>query len=107
MNIIEYQDMSEELLDLRQNWDLAMPMKKIAISLPEPVLETIDQLAEHRGESRSHVIATLLSKVARVKRDRDITRQLDALFDDKTISAEQKRTADEFLRLGSWTEEKW
>lgn len=84
-----------------------MPMKKVAISLPEPVLETVDQLAARRGESRSHVIATILSRVARVKRDRDITARIDALFADETIVTEQKRTADKFLRVSSWPRETW
>jgi metal-responsive CopG/Arc/MetJ family transcriptional regulator len=84
-----------------------MPMKKVAISLPEPVLETVDRLAARRGESRSHVIAAILSRVARLKRDRDITAQIDALFADETIVAEQKRTADEFLRGSPWPIERW
>lgn len=84
-----------------------MPMKKVAISLPEPVLETVDRLATRRGESRSHVIATILSRVARAKRDRDITAQIDALLADKSITAEQKLTADEFLRMSPWPREKW
>ena len=84
-----------------------MPMKKVAISLPEPVLETVDQLAARRGESRSHVIATILSRVARAKRERDITARIDALFADETIVTEQKRTADEFLRVSSWPRETW
>jgi len=79
-----------------------MPMKKIAISLPEPVLKTVDRLAARRGESRSRTIATILSRVARAKRDRDLTAQIDALFADETIIPEQKRTADEFLRMTSW-----
>ena len=82
-----------------------MPMKKVAISLPEPVLEAVDRLAARRGESRSHVIATILSRVAHVKRDRDMTAQIDALFADETIVVEQKRTADEFLRVSPWTRE--
>ncbi|MGH7928939.1 MAG: type II toxin-antitoxin system HicB family antitoxin, partial [Candidatus Binatia bacterium] len=53
-------------------------MKKIAISLPEPVLERVDKLAASRGESRSHLIATVLDRVARAKHDRDITAQIDA-----------------------------
>lgn len=84
-----------------------MPMKKVAISLPEPVLETVDRLATRRGESRSHLIATILSRVARAKRDRDITAQIDALLADKSITAEQKLTADEFLRMSPWLREKW
>lgn len=84
-----------------------MPMKKIAISLPEAVLEAVDQLAARQGESRSHVIATILSRVARGKRDRDITAQIDALFADGTIVVEQKRTADELRRMAPWPSEKW
>ena len=75
-----------------------MAMKKIAISLPEPVLERVDRLAASRGESRSHLIATVLDRVARAKRDRDITAQIDALLADGTTAAEQKATANEFLR---------
>jgi hypothetical protein len=69
-----------------------MPMKKITISLPEPALKTVDRLAARRGESRSHVIAMILSRVARAKRKRDIAAQIDALFADDTLRAEQKRT---------------
>ncbi len=82
-------------------------MKRIAISLPEPVLSTVDQLAVRRGESRSHLIATILSRVARAKRDRDVTSQINALFDDETLSADQKRTADDFLRMSPWSKEQW
>ena len=82
-------------------------MKRVAISLPEPVLKTVDRLAARRGESRSHLIATILSRVARAKRDREIMAQIDALFADETITMEQKRTADEFLRMSPWSKESW
>lgn len=84
-----------------------MAMKKIAISLPERVLEGVDNLAASRGESRSHLIATVLDRVARAKRDRDITAQIDALLADGTIAASQKATADEFLRMSPWPKGKW
>ena len=82
-------------------------MKKIAISLPEPVLERVDRLAASRGESRSQLIATVLDRVARAKRDRDITAEIDALLADGTIAAEQKATANEFLRMSPWLKGKW
>ena len=82
-------------------------MKRVAISLPEPVLKTVDRLAARRGESRSHLIATILSRVANAKRDREILAQIDTLFADETITVEQKRTADEFLRLSPWNKENW
>lgn len=84
-----------------------MAMKKIAISLPEPVLQRVDRLAASRGESRSRLIATVLDRVARVKRDRDITAQIDALLADGTLAAEQKATANEFLRMSPWLRGKW
>ena len=84
-----------------------MAMKKIAISLPEPVLERVDRLAASRGESRSHLIATVLDRVARAKRDRDVTTQIDVLLADRTLAAEQKATADEFLQMSPWPRGKW
>ena len=84
-----------------------MAMKKIAISLPEPVLERVDRLAASRGESRSHLIATVLDRVARAKRDRDVTTQIDAPLADRTLAAEQKATADEFLQMSPWPRGKW
>jgi metal-responsive CopG/Arc/MetJ family transcriptional regulator len=84
-----------------------MAMKKIAISLPEVVLEQVDRLAASRGESRSHLIATVLDRVARAKHDRDVTTQIDALLADDRIAAEQKSTADEFLRMSPWPKGKW
>ncbi len=84
-----------------------MAMKKIAISLPEPVLKTVDELASRRHESRSRVISTILSRVARSKRDRDITARIDALLSDEKMAVEQKRTADDFLRGSPWPQEKW
>jgi Arc/MetJ-type ribon-helix-helix transcriptional regulator len=82
-------------------------MKKIAISLPEPVLKQVDRLAASRGESRSHLIATVLERVARAKRDRDITTQIDVLLADGTLAAEQKATANDFLRMSPWPKGKW
>jgi metal-responsive CopG/Arc/MetJ family transcriptional regulator len=84
-----------------------MAMKKIAISLPEPVLERVDKLAASRGESRSHLIATVLDRVARAKRDRDVTTRIDELLADRTLAAEQKATADEFVQMSPWPRGKW
>jgi hypothetical protein len=40
--------------------------------------------------------------VARAKHDRDVTTQIDALLTDDRVAAEQKSTADEFLRMSPW-----
>jgi hypothetical protein len=109
MNIKEYPESAcktDKTPRLHKRGNL-MPMKKIAISLPEPVLDIVDQIAIRRGESRSRVIADILSRVTRAKRDRDITAQIDALFADETLVKEQKHTADEFLRMNPWAHEEW
>jgi len=84
-----------------------MAMKKIAISLPWAVLARIDRLAARRGESRSHLIATVLDRVGRAKRDQDITTAINVFLADGAIAAEQKATADEFLRMSPWPRGKW
>lgn len=79
---------------------------RVAVSLPQPVVEAMDELAEQRGESRSHFIASLLCRVASTKRDREITAEIDALFSDPAIAAEQRETAESFLSISPWHTEK-
>jgi metal-responsive CopG/Arc/MetJ family transcriptional regulator len=79
---------------------------RVAVSLPQPVVEAMDELAEQRGESRSHFIASLLCRVASTKRDREITAEIDALFRDPAIAAEQRETAESFLSISPWQTEK-
>jgi metal-responsive CopG/Arc/MetJ family transcriptional regulator len=79
---------------------------RVAVSLPQPVAEAVDELAERRGESRSYFIASLLRRVASAKSDREISAEIDALFSDPAIAAEQKETAESFLRISPWHTEK-
>ena len=79
---------------------------RVAVSLPQPVVSAVGALAEQRGESRSHFIATLLARVASAKRDREIRAEIDALFADPTVRAEQRDTAEAFLGASPWQREK-
>jgi len=79
---------------------------RVAVSLPQPVVNTVDELAEQRGQSRSHFIASLLARVASAKRDREIRAEFDALFADPRVRAEQKDTAEAFLSVSPWQREK-
>ena len=79
---------------------------RVAVLLPQPVVNAVDELAEQRGESRSHFIASLLARVASAKRDREIRAEIDALFADPTVRAEQKDTAEAFIRVSPWQREK-
>lgn len=79
---------------------------RVALSLPQPVVEAVDELAERRGESRSHFIASLLHRVASAKRDRQISAEIDALFSDPAIRTEQRETAEAFLSISPWHSER-
>jgi metal-responsive CopG/Arc/MetJ family transcriptional regulator len=79
---------------------------RVGISLPLPVVKAVDDLAERRGESRSHFIAALLGRVASVKRDREISAEIDALFSDADVRAEQRETAELFLSASPWHRER-
>ena len=84
-----------------------MAAKKIAISLPVDVLEAVDELASQRGVPRSTLIAQILDRVARSKRDEDLRIAVDALFADAGVLAEQRETAGQFLALSAWREAEW
>jgi len=73
-----------------------MPVKKIAISVPTDVLEEVDKAAATSGKSRSGYIAELLRKAAHLRRDRNITRAINELFDEEDLRLEQSETADAF-----------
>jgi len=79
---------------------------RVAVSLPQAVVNAVDELAEERGQSRSHFIASLLGRVASAKRDREIRAEIDALFADPAVCAEQKDTAEAFLSVSPWQREK-
>lgn len=84
-----------------------MPVKKIAISLPESVLEAVDVLAAERGETRSRLIARILARAAGWKRDRDVTKAVDLLFEGGELAAEQSKTSEAFRSAGPWRHAEW
>jgi len=75
---------------------------RVTVSLRQPVVRAVDDLAERCGESRSRFIAALLARVASAKRDREIGAEIDALFSDPTVRTEQEETAEWFLDLSPW-----
>jgi len=74
-----------------------MSVHKFAISIPEDVMQQIDEAAELRGVTRSRFISDVLRKVARAKSDAEITRRLDAVFSAPDVAREQRRTSRELL----------
>jgi hypothetical protein len=85
-----------------------MALKKTAIAVPAELLAEVDAEARRRGESRSAFITRVLQAAVRARRDREITRRLDALFADPALQDEARRTAHELDRFGTdWTDERW
>jgi metal-responsive CopG/Arc/MetJ family transcriptional regulator len=65
-----------------------MARHKTAIAIPEDLLAEVDAAARQRNESRSAFITRVLQAAVRARRDRDITRRLDALFADPAVPRE-------------------
>ena len=70
-----------------------MPVRKIAISIPEDVLAQVDAAAAERGENRSRFITQMLQLLAQARTDREISRRVDAVFADLEVAREQVKTA--------------
>ena len=85
-----------------------MSTNKIAITVPEDVLEAVDAAAKERGESRSGFISRVLRAALRARRDAAITRRLDELFMNEGVAAEQRRLTREMDSAGTdWSNEAW
>ncbi len=85
-----------------------MATAKIALSIPEDLLQAVDAAARERAESRSGFVSRVLRAAMRARSDAEVTRRLDELFTDSAMAAEQLRVADELDSAGTdWTDETW
>lgn len=69
---------------------------KTAISIPDPIFEAAEALAQHLGISRSELYTTALTAYMRERRDADITERLNQLY------AEEESSLDEVLKQIQW-----
>jgi hypothetical protein len=87
---------------------ITMSTAKVALSIPEDVLEEVDAAARERGESRSGFVSRVLRAAMKARSDAEVTRRLDELFTEPAIAAEQLRVADELDSAGTnWADETW
>lgn len=83
-------------------------LKKTAIAIDPALLAEIDKLASERGESRNAFIGIILSTAVKARRDREITRRLDALFADHEQRHSHRDGARALDRIGDdWSDERW
>ena len=81
---------------------------KIAITVPEEIVTQVDRAARKRGESRSTFISRVLRAALRARRDAEIARRLDELFQNEEVAAEQARVTRELDAAGTdWSHEGW
>jgi hypothetical protein len=81
---------------------------KIAVTVPEDVVEAVDAAAREKGMSRSGFISRVLRTAMKAKSDAEVTRKLDEIFTDPDAAADQLRIANELDRAGTdWSDESW
>jgi metal-responsive CopG/Arc/MetJ family transcriptional regulator len=81
--------------------------RKLAISVPEDVIEQVDQAASRRGMTRSGFITHVLERVARARTDAEISRRVDEIFSDPKVAREQAQTAKAFRRIAAARGAEW
>lgn len=75
-----------------------MATRKFAISVPEDVMDEVSRAAERQGLSRSAYIVQVLRRLAGARRDAEISRRINLLFDEPAVAKEQQQTAQAFRR---------
>ena len=79
---------------------------KTAVSLPDSLFEAAEQLARQLGKSRSQLYAEALREYLERRRDEDITRRLNEIYDAEPELAELDPVLDA-LQLEVLRREKW
>lgn len=74
-----------------------MAVRKIAISVPEDVLQQVDRLARRSKTTRSALITRVLKEVSRASNEKEITDRINSLFEDAELADEQQQTSEIFL----------
>ncbi len=70
-----------------------MPQVKIAISIPQDILKTVDKLSKEKNVSRSAYISNVLQLVSTKSKESEIINRINRLFSDPKIQKEQKQTS--------------
>jgi len=66
-----------------------MHTQKIAITIPQDILATIDEISQGQKISRSKFISAVLKEKIQEEKNKQIRHTYDRVFDDETIRKEQ------------------
>jgi metal-responsive CopG/Arc/MetJ family transcriptional regulator len=77
---------------------------KIAISLPDELFESADELAERMGVSRSELYARAVAEYLAKHRDEDVTAKLNEVFGEEAsgIDAPLKKAQGRSVSSSEW-----
>lgn len=77
---------------------------KTAISLPDPLFEAADALAERLGVSRSQLFATAVAEFLAKHQGRKITERLDAVYgrEPDTLEPDVRKAQGRSVGTGTW-----
>lgn len=77
---------------------------KTAISLPDDLFESADELAERLGVSRSELYARAVAEYVAKSRDEDITARLNAVYAEvpSGVDPELRRAQGRSVRADEW-----
>jgi len=81
--------------------------QKVAISMPNILVQEIDALSKRKGLSRSRYIAQAVSEKIESEKKRFITESYDNIFSDKDIQKEQLEMARCFEGAGNEGGQEW
>jgi hypothetical protein len=89
------------------NWGSNMATKKIAITIPDTLLFTIDEIRRQKKLSRSKVISSILMTKINEDTQKQIRAAYDEVYSDEEIKKEQLATARWFESSGSESGQEW
>jgi metal-responsive CopG/Arc/MetJ family transcriptional regulator len=77
---------------------------KIAISLPDDLFESADELAERMGVSRSELYARAVAEYLAKHRNEDVTAKLNQVFGEETsgIDAPLRKAQSRSVSSSEW-----
>jgi len=84
-----------------------MSTRRIAVSLPQDLLDEADRLADRLGTSRSGLISELLARATRQARDREISEEWERVGSDPELQREQVDMSREVYQGERFGDDKW
>jgi len=84
-----------------------MNTQKVAITVPKNILIMIDKISQKKGISRSKLISSMLENKLEDEKFAYLKNTYDTVYNDESIKAEQRSTAQWFEKTGNEGGQEW